>query len=155
MQFSLSISFLAILSVGVLLHLISASTTLSQSDLSVSGAALAKCDRSTIVDPQYPTTGPLRLCRNPEKTAPNVSTFTNIHLLRPDSIYQRTSGNKMPCRPTPQGGCERTSAPRALPTPAPTSSASTCPVTSGSRPARHAPLPYAQQLRVSRRCTPA
>jgi hypothetical protein len=48
----------SVLSAGILLKsMVSASTTLSQSDLSVSGAALAKCDRSTIVDPQYPTTG--------------------------------------------------------------------------------------------------
>jgi hypothetical protein len=109
MQFSLFISSIAVLSVGVLLNMmVSASTTLSQSDLSVSGAALAKCDRSTIADPKYPTTGPFVQRR--EKCT-KLSTFNSIHVLKPHPVSILFLERIMPCRlerimpsrPTPAG----------------------------------------------------
>ncbi len=48
---------LFVLALALLQVMFSSSTILAGGDLAVTGAALAKCDRSTIVDPQYPTTG--------------------------------------------------------------------------------------------------
>ena len=86
----------------------------------------------------------------PEKNAQN---FHNHSPLKVSFDYQRVSSKlNMPCRPAPQDGCGRTCAQRAPLTPAPTSCASTCPATSGSRLARHSPCPSTQQLRVFRLC---
>ncbi len=84
----------------------------------------------------------------PEKNAQN---FHNHSPLNVSFDYQRVPSKvNMPFRPTPQDGCGRTCAQRAPLTPAPTSCASTCPATSGSRLARHSPCPSTQQLRVFR-----